>query len=200
MSAEPHLDSTMRADRLRRGLRLEYATLAWNVAGCWIVLGAALAARSVALAGFGIDSVIEVFASLVVVWQLKAINSDREHLAERLIGGAFLLLAIYIAAQSSIVLLTRFHPRTSAMGMAWLALTVVAMLLLAWGKRVTGRELANPVLIRESRVTVVDGVLAAAVLAGVVLNALAGLWWADPIAGFVIVFYGLREGWIAISE
>lgn len=196
--AEAQLDSTMRANRLRRGLRLEYATLGWSVVGCWIVLGAALAARSVALAGFGFDSVIEILASLVVVWQLKAINSAREDLAERLIGGAFVLLAIYIGAQSSIVLLTRFHPRTSAVGMAWLALTVVAMLLLARGKGITGRELAIPVLLKESRVTVVDAVLAASVLVGIALNALAGLWWSDPVAGFVIVFYGLREGWSAI--
>lgn len=94
----------------QRGLVLEYATLGWNLVGCWIVLGAAYAARSVALAGFGIDSVIEIFASLIVVWQLKAIDKGKERLAEQIIGIAFLLLAVYIAVQSAIVLLTRFHP------------------------------------------------------------------------------------------
>jgi hypothetical protein len=82
-----------------------------------------LCSGSVALAGFGIDSVIEIFASMVVVWQLKAINTEKEHLAERLIGLAFLLLAAYIAVQSGIVLLIHFHPRTSSVGIVWLALT-----------------------------------------------------------------------------
>lgn len=179
---------------LRRGLYLEYVTLAWNVVGCWIVLGAAYMARSVALAGFGLDSVIEIFASVVVVWQLKAVNKNKEHLAERLIGLAFLLLAVYIAAQSVVVLVTRFHPHTSALGMVWLALTVLVMLSLASGKGRTGQALGNPVLQKEAKVTVVDGILAASVLCGIILNAWFGLWWADPLAGLVIVFYGCREG------
>lgn len=118
----------------RRGLRLEYATLGWNVVGCWIVLASAYAAKSVALAGFGIDSVIEIFASLVVVWQLKSINKKNEHLAERLIGVAFLLLAAYLLAESVIVLAARFHAGTSPIGILWLTLTAVAMFLLAFGK------------------------------------------------------------------
>lgn len=183
---------------IQRGLVLEYATLGWNLVGCWIVLGAAYAARSVALAGFGIDSVIEIFASVIVVWQLKAINTDKEHLAERLIGIAFLLLAAYIAVQSAIVLLTRFHPSTSIVGIVWLALTFVAMLLLAYGKGRTGRDLGNPVLQKESKVTVVDGMLAGSVLIGIGLNARFGLWWADPLAAFVIVYYGFREGYTAL--
>jgi divalent metal cation (Fe/Co/Zn/Cd) transporter len=178
----------------RRGLRLEYATLGWNVVGCWIVLASAYTARSVALAGFGIDSVIEIFASIIVVWQLKSINRDREHLAERLIGIAFLLLASYIAVQSVIVLLARVHPHTSLVGIGWLVLTAIAMFLLAFGKDRTGRALGNPVLQKESRVTVVDGLLAVAVLLGLVLDAALGWWWADPVAAFVVVYYGLREG------
>ncbi|MGI8550943.1 MAG: cation transporter, partial [Dehalococcoidia bacterium] len=112
--------------------------------------------------------------------------------ADRWRGGA------YLAVQSAIVLLTRFHPWTSLLGLIWLALTVVAMLLLAWGKRMTGRDLGNLVLRKESKVTVVDGILAGAVLLGIGLNALAGLWWADPLAALVIVYYGLREGIAAI--
>jgi len=158
------------------------------------VLASAYAARSVALAGFGIDSVIEIFASVVVVWQLKAVNKDKEPLAERLIGVAFLLLAAYIAVQSTIVLLTRFHPGSSPLGIVWLALTCVVMFVLAYGKGRTGRALGNPVLQKEAKVTVVDGLLAAAVLVGLVLDAAFGLWWADPLAAFVIVYYGLREG------
>ena len=192
------LPSSQQVALIRSGLLLEYATLGWNVVGCWIVLASAYAAKSVALAGFGIDSVIEIFASVIVVWQLKAVNKDKEPLAERLIGIAFLFLALYIAVQSAIVFLTRFHPKTSLVGIVWLALTAVAMLLLAYGKGRTGRALGNPVLQKESKVTVIDGVLAATVLTGLILDATFGLWWADPLAALIIVAYGVREGVAAI--
>jgi len=185
---------------LRRGLRLEYATLGWNVVGTVVVIAAAVAARSVALAGFGLDSLIEIFASVIVVWQLTGVHRDRERPALRLIGGAFLALALYILAQTAYVLLTRGHPSPSVGGIAWLTATLVAMLLLAYGKRVTGTQLGNPVLATEARVTLIDAALAAAVLAGLVLNALLGWWWADPLAGLVIVYYGFREGWAAWHE
>lgn len=100
-------------------------------------------------------------------------------------------------AQAAYTLLTRAHPRHSPGGIAWLAATLVAMLLLAYGKLVTGRQLGNAVLLTEARVTLIDGVLAAAVLVGLVLNARFGWWWADPLAGLVIVYYGLKEGWHA---
>ena len=185
---------------VRRGLRLEYATLGWNVVGSAVVLAAAVLARSVALAGFGLDSLIEIVASLVVVWQLTGVTHAREARALRIIGFAFLLLAAYIAAQSSYVLATGFRPHHSLAGIVWLALTVVAMFALAWGKGRTGSALGNRVLKTEARVTLIDGYLAVAVLAGLVLNATLGWWWADPLAGLVIVFYGAREGWAALRE
>lgn len=185
---------------VRRGLWLEYATLGWNVIGSVVVLAAAVLARSVALAGFGLDSLIEIVASLVVVWQLKGVARAREARALRIIGTAFLLLAAYIAAQSSYVLATGFRPHHSPLGIVWLALTVGGMFSLAWGKGRTARALGNSVLRTEARVTLVDGYLAAAVLVGLVLNATLGWWWADPLAGVVIVFYGVREGWGALQE
>ena len=185
---------------LRRGLRLEYATLAWNVVGSGIVLAAAVAARSVALAGFGLDSLIEIVASLVVVWQLKGVAEERERRALRIMGVAFVLLAIYIAGQPTFTLAAGSRPKESLVGIAWLALTVAAMFALAAGKARTGRRLGSRVLETEARVTAIDGYLAAAVLAGLVLNAAAGLWWADPLAGFVIVVYGAREGRAALRS
>jgi divalent metal cation (Fe/Co/Zn/Cd) transporter len=182
---------------LARGLRLEYITLGWNVIGTVVVVAAAIAARSVALAGFGLDSLIEIFASVVVVWQLKGVGQHRERRALRLIGGAFLALALYVLVQAARSLLTQAHPETSALGIAWLAATLISMLLLAWGKQRTGKQLENPVLMTEARVTLVDAYLAAAVLLGLLLNALIGWWWADPVAGLVIVYYGVREGWHA---
>jgi len=185
------------ADRhrlVRRGLALEYATLGWNVVGVVVVGIAALDAHSVALAGFGLDSLIEVFASVVVVWELTDAGEAREQRALRFIGLAFFALAVYIVAQAGVLLLSGSRPHRSPLGIGWLAVTVFAMLTLAWGKRVTGAELGNVVLRKEGVVTLIDAALAASVLTGLVLNALAGWWWADPLAGLVIVYYGLREG------
>lgn len=185
---------------LKRGFLLEYLTLGWNVVGVIIVALSALAARSVALAGFGLDSLIEIFASVVVVWQLSGVDLKRERRALRLIGWAFIALAVYILAQLLYTLLSGTHPAPSVSGIAWLTATLVAMLLLAFGKRMTGRQLKNEVLLTEGKVTLVDAYLAGAVLIGLVLNALLGWWWADPLASLVIVYYGLREGRHALHE
>lgn len=192
------LPPTAASGLIRRGLLLEYATLGWNVVGCAIVIAAALAAHSVALAGFGLDSLIEIFASVVVVWELTGTGKGRERTALRLIGIAFLALAAYILGQLAVTLLRQTHATNSSVGILWLALTFVVMLLLAWGKGVTGSQLGNAVLQTESRVTRIDAALAGAVLVGLVLNAAFGWWWADPLAGLVIVYYGVREGLAAL--
>lgn len=183
-----------RSKLLRRGLCLEYITLGWNVVGVAIVGFAALATRSVALAGFGLDSLIEIFASIVVVWHLTGAGGNKEKLALRMIGAAFIALAVYIVVQTIYVLTTGGRPAPSPTGIAWLTATVIVMLALARGKLVTGRRLGNAVLIAESRVTVIDAYLAAAVLVSVALNAVAGWWWADLLAGLVIIYYAVVEG------
>jgi hypothetical protein len=178
-----------------RGLRLEYVTLGWNVAGVAVLAAAAITARSVALAGFGLDSAIEILASLVVVWELTGSSADdRTRRALRIIGAAFFALAVYVTVQAALVLGLAWHPHASALGIAWTAVTCAVMLALAAGKAATGRALGNPVLRTEARVTLIDAYLAASVLFGLVLNAAAGWWWADPVAGLVIVFYGVKEG------
>ena len=185
----------------RRGLWLEYATLGWNVVGSAIVLAAAVSAGSVALAGFGLDSLIEILASLVVVWQLRGLAAlERERRALRAIGVAFLLLAAYILVQSTYVLTTGAHPRQSLAGIIWLALTAGAMFTLAAAKGRTGSRLGNLVLQTEARVTMIDGMLAATLLVGLVLNAWAGVWWADPASAFALVYYGAREGRRSLYE
>lgn len=172
---------------------MEYATLGWNVVGIVVLAWAAIAARSVALAGFGLDSLIEIGASIVVVWELSDADERRQRRALRLIGIAFALLAVYLAVQSTVVLVARYEPRHSPAGIVWAAVTAVVMFGLAAGKARTGRALGNPVLVAEGRVTVVDGILATAVLVGLILNTAFGLWWADPVAGYVLVFYAARE-------
>lgn len=201
-AAEPvvTLSDRTRRSLLRRGLRLEYTTLGWNVVGSVVVLSAAIVARSVALAGFGLDSLIEILASLVVIWQLNNTGVERERRALRLIGIAFLLLSVYIAAQSAYVLAATLKPQHSPIGIAWLAVTALVMLALAYGKSVTGGALANRVLATEARVTLIDGLLAVSILVGLVLNAALGWSWADPVAALVIVYYGVREGRAALKE
>lgn len=178
---------------LRRGFLLEYATLAWNLAGIVILAVTAWTARSVALAGFGLDSLIEIGASTVVIWELSGTGEARQRRALHLIGVAFAALALYLAAQSTIVLAVGFHPHHSLAGIGWTATTAVAMFALAAGKARTGAALNNPVLRTEGRVTLIDGLLAAAVLTGLALNAGLGWWWADPLAGYVLVYYATRE-------
>lgn len=187
------VDVSARDVLLRRGFRLEYATLAWNVVGIVVLAVAAVTARSVALAGFGLDSLIEIGASTVVVWELSGTGQARQRLALRLIGGAFVALALYLLVQSTWVLAAGNHPRHSLLGIAWTAVTAVVMFALAAGKARTGAALGNPVLTTEGRVTLVDGLLATAVLLGLLLNLVAGWWWADPVAGYVLVHYALKE-------
>lgn len=178
---------------LRRGRLLEVGTLGWNVVGI-VVLGiAALSARSVALAGFGLDSLIEIGASTVVLWELSGTEDARQRRALQWITAAFVALAAYLTVQTIIVFATGYHPQPSPLGIAWAAATAVAMFALAAGKKQTGLRLNNPVLLTESRVTVIDAVLALAVLAGLFLNAALGWWWADPATSLVIIYYALRE-------
>lgn len=179
---------------LRRGLRLEYATLAWNVVGTPLMVLSGVRSDSTALAGFGLDSLIEIFASFVVIWQLKGVAHGRERRALKLIGTAFFVLAAYVLGQSIWTLLGKLHPASSPIAMTWLVGTGVVMTLLAYGKLTTGRALENVVLRTEARVTLIDAALAGAVLVGVGLNATVGWWWADPLAGFGIVYYGIKEG------
>jgi divalent metal cation (Fe/Co/Zn/Cd) transporter len=178
---------------LRRGLALEYTTLGWNVVGVAVLAWSAIKARSAALAGFGLDSLIEIGASVVVVWELTNSDESRQHKALRLIGGAFALLALYLVVQGTVVLATGHHAGHSIPGIIWTALTALAMFSLAWGKARTGAALGNVVLRSEGRVTLVDGILASSVLAGLALNATLNWWWADPVAGFVLVYYAVRE-------
>jgi divalent metal cation (Fe/Co/Zn/Cd) transporter len=197
---------TIEADRgdharlLARGRRLEAATLGWNMVGI-VVLGlAAVKARSVALAGFGLDSLIEIGASMVVLWELTGTAEDRQRRALRMIGLAFVSLAAYLAVQSTVVLASGYHPHHSRVGIAWTALTAAVMFALAAAKSKTGSSLDNPVLRTEGRVTAIDGILAVAVLIGLVLNALLGWWWADPAAGYLLVYYGAREARAALTH
>ena len=172
---------------------MEATTLGWNLVGVVVLAIAAVQARSVALAGFGLDSLIEIGASTVVLWELADVSEQRQRRAMRLIGFAFVGLAVYLGIQSTIVLVIGFHSHHSPLGIIWTGVTAAVMFGLALGKARTGVELNNPVLRAEGRITMIDGFLAMAVLVGLVLNTSLGWWWADPIAGYVLLYYAIRE-------
>lgn len=167
-------------------------TLSWNVLGVAVLAYAAVGARSIALAGFGLGSVVEIGASTVVLWELAGVEQRREQRALRMIGSAFVAIGIYLGVQSTLVLAIDLRPHHSPLGIAWTAATTVAMFALARGKSRVGAALDNSVLRAEGRITMIDGVLSTAVLAGLAANALVNWWWADPLAGYVIMYYAMR--------
>jgi divalent metal cation (Fe/Co/Zn/Cd) transporter len=168
-------------------------TLLWNVVGVVILAIAALDARSIALAGFGLDSVIEIGASTVVLWELAEVEQSRRQTAMRMIGIAFVALSVYLAVQSTVILVVGFRPHHSLLGIGWTSVTALVMFALAAGKARVGAALHNQVLKAEGRVTMIDGILASTVTLGLILNALMNWWWADPVAGYVILYYAFRE-------
>lgn len=185
---------------VRRGLRLEALTLVWNVVGVAVLSVAAIASRSIGLTAFGLDTLIEIGASTVVIWELRGTQEDRTRRALRLLGIAFTLLASYLIVQGFVALLVAHRPSSSPLGIVWTGATALAMFALARGKSKTGAELENSVLVKESRVTVVDGLLALAVLAGLVLTSTLGWGWVDPMVGFVLAAYAAREAWELLGE
>ncbi|HEX7835400.1 MAG TPA: cation transporter, partial [Pseudolysinimonas sp.] len=152
---------------LRTGFTLEWITLAWNVVGVIVLAVLAVSSASVALAGFGLDSLIEIGASAVVIWELSGTGEHRQRVALRLIGAAFVGLAGYLLIQTAAALFTGHRPDGSVGGIIWTGITAITMFVLAALKARTGRALRNPVLQKEGRVTMIDGLLACAVLLGV---------------------------------
>jgi divalent metal cation (Fe/Co/Zn/Cd) transporter len=182
------------------GLRLEYATLSWNAVAVPMLLVAAWGSGSIAAIAFALDSAIEIAASTVVVWELRGEAGEREARALRLVAFAFFAVALYLVVQFVVAMVAGDEPSASVLGIAWTAATVLVMLVLARGKQRVGVALGNRVLQSEAKVTLVDAALAAVVLAGLVLSAALGWWWADPVASLAIVGYALREGWEILRD
>lgn len=187
------------SDQLRRrGLRLVWITIVWNVFEVFITIGLGVAAGSIALIAFGTDSMVEVFASLVVVWHSRDLlvmeENDRTHRSLKLISIAFIALGVILAIGAVVRLVEGTVPDESPLAIAYLAVTAAVMLTLAVLKRRTGRELGSDPLRAEAHITFLDALLAVSVLLSLVFNALAGWWWADPAAALVISIIALREG------
>jgi divalent metal cation (Fe/Co/Zn/Cd) transporter len=180
----------------RRGFWLEYTSMAWMVAEAAVAITAGVLASSIALTGFGLDSVIEFFAAAIVVWQLRGEveGQDRETRAVRLIGLTFFALAAYLTVEGIRDLATHARPGQPIAGLAVTAAALLVMPLLAVAKRRTGRELGNRTLIADSAETAFCALTSAATLLGVGFNAWLGWWWTDPAAGLVIAALAVKEG------
>jgi divalent metal cation (Fe/Co/Zn/Cd) transporter len=180
----------------RRGFRLEYATMTWMVAEATIAITAGLIAASVALVGFGLDSVIELFSAAIVIWQLRGeiAGQDRQTRAIRLIGVTFFALAAYLTVESVRDLATAARPGQSVPGLAVTAAALIVMPALAVAKRRTGQVLGNRTLVADSAETAFCAFTSVAALLGVGLNAWLGWWWADPAAALIIAALAVKEG------
>jgi cation diffusion facilitator family transporter len=198
-----------RRERLhRRGLRLEWFTVAWNVVEAVVAIGVGLAVGSVALIGFGVDSGIEVISALALLWRLYRAGpnaSAEEHgAAERkalyLVAATFFLLAAYIAYEAMGALFSGEGPESSTVALVLSVLSVFVMPTLAYFKGRTGREMGSRALVADSKETWVCAYLSVALLCAVGLNAAFGWWWADPLGALAMLPVILWQGWETLGE
>lgn len=178
----------------RRARLLALATIGWNAIEAVVAITAGAVAGSSALVGFGLDSTVEVSASIVALWYLAGLDEEREHRALRLIGGSFFALAAYITFDAGRHLLTGATAETSTVGIVLAALSLIVMPLLARAKRRTGEKVGSRALVAESAETQLCAYLSAILLLGLVLRATVGWTWADPLAALGIALLAGREG------
>jgi divalent metal cation (Fe/Co/Zn/Cd) transporter len=197
-----------RTHLLRRGVRLEALTIAWNVIEAAVAIGAGWLAGSVALIGFGIDSIIETIAATALFRRLRAElggasaeeSEAHERRALRVVGVTFFALALYILYESGSSLWMHRSPEPSRVGIGLSLLSLAVMPLLAFAKLKTGRALDSAALIADSKETFACAYLSLVLLLGLGANAAFGAWWADPVAGLLMVPWIVREGYEALEE
>ena len=194
-SVDPEARATAEQTRLtRRGFWLEYASMAWMTVEAAVAIASGIIASSIALVGFGLDSVIEFFSAAVVVWQLRGGGEERETRAVRLIGITFFVLAAYLTAEGIHDLISRARPRQPIAGIAVTAAALLVMPSLALAKYRTGTALGNRTLIADAAESAFCAFTSGAALLGVGLNAWLGWWRADPAAALVIAALAVKEG------
>lgn len=188
-------------EQLRLGRRLEYFTLSWNLAEAIVAVSAGLFAGSIALIGFGFDSLIESLSGSILLWRLHGIEGEekREQLAQRMVAGSFFLLALYVAFEAGKSLLHREQPEASIVGIVLSVVSLIVMPLLARAKRRVAASLNSRALAADSRQTDICAYLSAILLGGLLMNALFGWWWADPVAALCMLPMILREGSEAVQ-
>jgi len=181
-------------DLARTGRMLQRATIAWNLAEVFVTVGLGIAAGSLALVAFGLDSLVEVFASLVVLWHMAGAGGDaRDQRASQLVGVAFGVLSVYLLLASARSLWLGTEPQSSPWGIAYLGVTALVMFTLAFWKRRVGTALESEPFVAEARMTFLDGCLALSILVALALNTLWGWWWADALAAAAVGLVAGRE-------
>ena len=189
-----------RHESLHRGLRLEYFTITWNAIEAVVGLAAGIAAGSVALVGFALDSIVEASSGGILLWRFHAevhgerAAEDLERRAIRLVAIAFLSLAAYVGGRAAIDLFSGARPKESPVGIGLAVVSLIVMPILARRKKTVARELDSRALQADSTQTTLCTYLSAILLLGLVTNALFGWWWADPIAGLGIAAFAAKEG------
>jgi divalent metal cation (Fe/Co/Zn/Cd) transporter len=192
---DPDINDPAKVTRLtRRGFWLEYASMAWMTVEATVAIVSGIIASSIALIGFGLDSVIEFAAAAIVIWQLRGGGEERESRAIRLIGVTFFVLAAYLAAESIQDLISQARPGQSIAGLTVTAAALLIMPSLAVAKHRTGTALNNQTLIADAAEGAFCAFTSGAALLGVGLNAWLGWWWADPAAALVIAALAVKEG------
>jgi divalent metal cation (Fe/Co/Zn/Cd) transporter len=180
----------------QRAIRLEYLTITWNVIEAVVAVTTGIIAGSIALIGFGFDSSIESFAASVVLWEFRGgAGEERERRALRIIAVTFFILAAYVTVESiRDLFFADEQAETSVVGIVLAVVSLIVMPTLAWAKQRTGQRLNSATLIADSAETFLCAWLSAILLAGLVLNATVGWWWADPLAALGIAGLAVREG------
>jgi divalent metal cation (Fe/Co/Zn/Cd) transporter len=194
--AAPSALTTEERHRLSRRARLlAGASVTYNLVECVIAVSAGLAASSVALVGFGLDSLVEVSSGLIILWQFSHhLPESRERIAQRLMALSFFALAAYVTVESVRGLAFGADPDTSLVGIGLAIASLMIMPFLSWAQRRTGRALGSGAVIADSTQTLLCTYLSAVLLVGLLLNATLGWSWADPLAALVIAAVALKEG------
>jgi len=191
----PSLDATEKARLGRRAQQLAAASVTYNVIEAMIAITAGIVAGSVALIGFGLDSVVEVSSGLIILWQFRhRLPESRERQALRLMAFSFFALAAYVTFESARALVSGHDPDPSPVGIGLAAASLVIMPFLSWAQRRTGKALGSNAVVADSTQTLLCTYLSAVLLVGLLLNATLGWSWADPIAGLVIAAIAVKEG------
>lgn len=195
----PAAQTNERAAAIRAGRQIEYVSLGWTSLEAAAGIIAGLLAGSIALTGFGADSVIEMASSAILLWRLDhELGEQRERMAQRLVGVSFLLLTVYVGGEAIESLVKREPPGVSYFGIVFSVLCLIVMPLLARAKRRMAARLASGAMAADSRQSAICGYLAALLLGGLGLNALLGWWWADPVAALAMLPIILKEGLAAL--
>ncbi len=198
MTESESIVQTIRADRVRRGILLEYFTIGWNLVEGLVAVGSGVAAGSPSLIGFGFDSFIESTSGVALLWRLRVddehLRERREQIALRLVGICFLLLAAYILFDSVKTLYYRESPELSIVGIGVTLVSLIVMPILAHEKRKVAKEIKSKALEADSKQTDLCVYLSAITLSGLALNAAFGWWWADPVAALLMTTIIVKEG------